>query len=132
MIPGINVLNIALGVIATQTVQILRATGRTQNAVGAWVTTYASPVSHRVSWQPVDAKKYEQLGLDLAKEYHNIWMRAPVDGIQRGESPDRFIYGGRLHDVVDVRDWYGQDGWVEILVIDIGPYVPPAPPVVTP
>ena len=128
MIPGINVLNIALGVIATQTVQILRATGRAQNAVGAWVTNYAAPVTYQVSWQPVDAKKYEQLGLDLAKEYHNIWMRAPVDGIQRGESPDRFIQGGRLHDVVDVRDWYGQDGWVEILVIDIGPYVPPVVP----
>ena len=132
MIPGINVLGIAFGAIAQQTVQHLVAAGRTQNAVGAWVTSYANPVSLRASWQPVDAKKYEQLGLAMAKVYHNIWLRAPVDGIQRGESPDRFIHGGRLHEVVDVRDWYGQDGWVEILVIDIGAYVPPAPPVVTP
>ena len=132
MIPGINVLGIAFGAIAQQTVQHLVSTGRTQNAVGAWVTSYAKPVSLRASWQPVDAKKYEQLGLGMAKEYHNIWLRAPVDGIQRGESPDRFIHGGRLHEVVDVRDWYGQDGWVEILVIDIGAYVPPVPPVVTP
>lgn len=120
MIPGANLLGIAFGAIAQQTVQHLVATGRTQNSVGAWVTQYAPPVTLRVSWQPVDAKKYEQLGLDLAKEYHTIWMKAPAIGVQRGKSPDRFIEGGKLHEVVDVKDWYGQDGWVEVLVIDIG------------
>ena len=132
MIPGINVLSIAFGAIAQQVVKYIRNTGRTQNAVGAWVTAYAAPVDVRASWQPVDAKKYEQLGLDLMKEYHNVWLRVPVNGVQRGASPDRIAYAGRLHEVVDVKDWYGQDGWQEVLVIDIGPYVPPAPPVVTP
>jgi hypothetical protein len=121
MIPGANLLGIAFGAIAQQTIQHLSAIGRTQNEVGAWVTEYAQAVDVRVSWQPVDAKKYEQLGLDLAKEYHTIWMKAPISGIQRGKSPDRFIEGAKLHEVVDVKDWYGQDGWVEILVIDIGP-----------
>jgi hypothetical protein len=121
MIPGINVLGIAFGAIAQQTVQHLSATGRTQNAVGAWVTTYAAPVSLPSSFQPVDAKKYEQLGLDLMKEYKNIWLKTPVAGIQRGASPDRFTYAGRLYEVADVKDWYGQDGWSEVVVIDIGP-----------
>ena len=121
MIPGINVLAIAFGAIGQQSVQHLVATGRTQNAVGAWVTSYAAPVTLSVSWQPVDAKKYEQLGLDMSKEYHNIWLKSPVIGIQRGKSPDRFIEGGRLHEVIDVKDWYGQDGWSEVMVIDIGP-----------
>lgn len=120
MIPGINLLGIAFGAIAQQSVYHLSATSRTQNAVGAWVTVYAPPVLHSASLQPVDAKKYEQLGLDLAKEYKNIWLKTPVVGIQRGKSPDRFISGGRLYEVADVKDWYGQDGWSEVLVIDIG------------
>jgi len=128
MIPGANLLSIALSVIGTQTVQHLMTTGRTQNAVGAWVTTYADPVPLQVSWQPVESKKYEQLGLDMAKDYHSIWMRSQAVAISRGESPDRFIYGGRLHEAVDPKDWFSQDGWVEVLVIDIGPYVPPVTP----
>ena len=129
MIPGINVLGIAFGAIAQQTVRHLVATGRTQNAVGSWVTTYATPVAVRASWQPVDAKKYEQLGLDMAKEYHNIWLKSPVTGIQRGKSPDRFIGpDNRLHEVVVIKDWYGQDGWSEVMVIDVGPYVAPVTP----
>jgi len=127
MIPGINVLAVAFGAIAQQSVLFIRATGRTQNAVGKWVTSYADPVEYRASFQPVDAKKYEQLGLDMAKEYKNIWIRTPVDGIKRGASPDRFAHNGRLYDVQDVADWYDQDGWSEVLVIDIGPYVPPEP-----
>lgn len=127
MIPGLNVLSVAFGAIAQQRVLFIRATGRTQNAVGNWVTSYAEPVEYRASFQPVDAKKYEQLGLDMAKEYKNIWLRTPVDGIKRGESPDRFAHSGRLYDVQDVADWYEQDGWSEVLVIDIGPYVPPEP-----
>lgn len=124
MIPGINVLGIAFGAIAQQTVRHLVATGRTQNAVGAWVTTYATPVAVRASWQPVDAKKYEQLGLAMAKVYHNIWLKSPVGGGQRGKSPDRFVGpDNRLHEVIDVKNWYGQDGWTEVMVIDVGPYV---------
>lgn len=120
MIPGINVLGIAFGAIAQQTVQHVAFVGRTQNAVGAWVTEYAAPTPMKVSFQPVDAKKYQQLGLDVAKKHHNIWLKSPVIGIQRGKSPDRFIYAGRLHEVIDVNDWYGQDGWSEVMVIDIG------------
>lgn len=127
MIPGINVLAIAFGAIAQQKVLHIKSTGRTQNAVGAWVTSYAAPVEYLASFQPMDAKKYEHLGLDMAKVYKSIWIKTPVTGIQRGASPDRFAVYGRLYDVVDVKDWNNQDGWAEVLVIDIGPYVPPAP-----
>ena len=120
MIPGINVLNIAFGAIGQEVIQHVSATGRTQNAVGAWVTTYAAPVDVRASWQPAEDKKIEQQGLDVSKDYHSLWMRAPVAGVQRGATPDRFIAHERLHDVIDVKDWYGQDGWVEVMVIDVG------------
>lgn len=120
MIPGLNILAVVFGAIGTQTIKHLAASGRTQNAVGAWVTSYAAPADVQASVQPASYATIKQLGLDLGKSYHTIWLKANIQGIMRGESPSRFIFSGRLHEVVYVKDWYGQDGWVEVSVVDIG------------
>lgn len=120
IVPGANLLNMALGVIGAQTVIWRAYAGRTENALGQWVTTYADPVPLRGSWQPLDRTKYEALGLDLSRTYHNFYASAGIDGINRGESPDLIEYQGRRHEVVNELDWRGQDGWRGVLVIDVG------------
>ena len=57
-----NLLNAALTLIPPVTVSWRKATGRTQNALGQWVTAYANPVPLVCSFQPVEKAKYEALG----------------------------------------------------------------------
>lgn len=119
MIPGANVLGIAFSAIAQQPAQFLRAIGRTQNNLGAWVTQYAAPVDVRVSFQSMDSTKYQQLGLDLAKNYYSIWVKLGAEGVNRGASPDRFIVYGKLYEITTTHDWFMQDGWTECVVIEV-------------
>jgi len=121
IIPGSNLLNIALGVIGTQSVLWRQATGRTENRLGQWITAYADPVPVKGSMQSVDRMKYQTLGLDLAKSYYNLYISQPIEGIARGESPDLIDYNGRRHEVVNVLDWSPQDGWRGVMVVDVGP-----------
>lgn len=119
MIPGANLLGIAFGAIAQQPAQFLRAIGRTQNNLGAWVTQYATPVDVRVSFQSMDSTKYQQLGLDLAKNYYSIWVKLGAEGVNRGASPDRFIVYGKTYEITTTHDWFIQDGWTECVVIEV-------------
>ncbi|MFY3543101.1 phage collar protein [Achromobacter xylosoxidans] len=121
MIPGINLLGIAAGVIAQQAPVWLKFKARTQNERGQWVNEYEAPQPIQGCWQPVGESTIRDLGLDTAKRYHNLYTSHPIDNVQRGAAPDQLIYGGRRHDVVGGADWYTQDGWRGILCVDVGP-----------
>ncbi|AZD85007.1 hypothetical protein KS461_10075 [Pseudomonas chlororaphis] len=121
IIPGSNLLNIALGVIGTQAATWHQAIGRTENKLGQLVADYADPVTVQGSMQSVDRMKYQALGLDLAKSYYNFYASTPIDGIARGESPDLIDYNGRRHEVVNVLNWSPQDGWRGVMIVDVGP-----------
>lgn len=121
MIPGANLLGLALSVIGTQTATWHRAASRAQNDAGQWVTIYATPVNVRGSWQSVERTKYQALGLDLAKAYFNFYSPAPIQGLGRGTSPDLLDFNGRRHEVVNGLDWVPQNGWRGVMVVDVGP-----------
>lgn len=121
MIPGMNLLATALTVIAPQQIVLYRAIGRTQNAVGQWVTQYAPGVPVEGSWQAVDRNKYEQLGLDLSKSYFNFYTRETITAIQPNESPDICERDGRKYSAVSETPWNNIDGWQGTLFVDIGP-----------
>jgi hypothetical protein len=115
-----NLLQAALSVIPPSTVIWIRATGRTQNALGQWVTTYAAPVDLRGSFQPLEKAKYEALGLDMNKHYRVFYVSQPVAPVDRGTSGDRLIHDGRLYQVEDEADWYSYNGWLGLVCVDIG------------
>lgn len=121
MIPGSNLLGMALTVIQPQTVIWLQETARTQNAIGQWVTEYATPMPVRGSWQPLDRAKYEQLGLDLAKKYFVFFASIAMTAVERMKAGDVLEFAGNHHHIEDEVDWYIQDGWRGILCIEIGP-----------
>lgn len=120
IVPGANLLNMAMGLIGTQQAAWYRAIGRTQNALGQWVTEYAEPVVIRGSMQPLDRAKYEAMGLDLARQHWVFYTSHPVEGVARGDSPDRLTYNGRKLEVVDETNWYIADGWRGLLLVDEG------------
>lgn len=120
MIPGSNILGMALTVIQPQTVIWLQESGRTQNAVGQWVTQYATPQAVRGSWQPVDKAKYEQLGLDMAKKYFAFFASVRMTPVERMQAGDIIEFDGSQHHIEYEADWFVQDGWRGVLCVQIG------------
>jgi hypothetical protein len=125
MIPGINLLNLALTVIEPQGVEWHKFGARTQNALGQWITTYQPGVAIWGSWQPLESKRYAELGLDLAKRYFVFYTSNDLTGVERGESGDVLIWNGRKFQIQDDTVWYQMDGWDGIICVDIGPGMTP-------
>lgn len=120
MIPGSNLLNVALSVIGKQPVLYYRATGRTKNSVGQWVTEYSEPFQVLGSLQAVPKSLFSQAGLDYQKNYLNCYFSVNAHDIRRGESGDMFVYGGRRWQFLSATDWSNQDGWSATIAVDIG------------
>lgn len=120
MIPGINLLNIALGVIQAQSGHWVRFLGNTINDRGQDIPSYADPVEIVGSFQPVDARIIKELGLSTEKQYRNLYTSNPIAGLKRGTSPDLAIFYGRKYQTVGETDWFQQDGRVAVLLVDVG------------
>lgn len=124
MIPGSNLLGLALTVIGSQLVNYRAFTGRATNAAGLDVSTYAAGVPRRGSFQPVPRQYFAQMGLEYTKEYCN-WYD-PAAGIQdlgRDVSGDLIIFGGKTWEALSANDWSAVDGWSGVLFVCKGPVV---------
>lgn len=120
MIPGINLMNVALTVIGSKRVVWRAFLSRSQNSLGNWINAYKRDTWLSGSWQSVPADRVKELGYDTSKTYKKFYVSAPVDGVNRGTSPDLLIADGRKYEVVSTDDWIVQDGWVAILCVDVG------------
>lgn len=118
-VPGSNNLNLALSVIARQTVSYWRYLSRTTNAIGLDVSTYADPVDITGSLQAVPRSAYKELGLDLTRNYVRFFTSNDLIDIKRDVSGDRISYAGKYYNVLSATDWYAVDGWLEVLCIEV-------------
>lgn len=121
MIPGVNVLGLALTVIAPQTVRYFQWTGNTTGASGKDVPTYAAVVNRRGSFQPVDRSRLQTMGLDMSQSYATFFGPGAVRTLERDGAPDAFGFNGRRYNALDVVDWLAQDGWTAAICVDVGP-----------
>lgn len=123
MIPGQNLLNMALTVIAKQTVTYYAALDRQLGPTGLYITEYAPGAQVVGSFQPVPQKLYEQYGLDLQKEYFNFYASKNIIDVGRDVSGDQIAFQGLRYQCESNTEWFGEDGWNGILCIEIGPDV---------
>lgn len=122
MIPGSNLLSQALSMIASQTVRLYTYNGRATNVAGKNETVYLPAIVSTVgSVQAVPANRYEQLGLDRKASHVTWFVPANVRGVNRGRNGDQFGYNGQRYNIISETPWLAQDGWVEIVGINIGP-----------
>lgn len=117
MIPGSNLLNIALTAIARQTIAYYQAIGRALNNVGQDVTTYALPVNIVGSFQPVPRTLYQQYGLDLQKSYYTFYTSNNLIDVARNVSGDQIIFNNQRFQCESNNDWYAIDGWKGVLCV---------------
>ena len=117
----------AMSAIATQTVDYYAYAYRIVNELGLDVAGYQDPIKIEGSVQAVPRSVYQERGLDLQKNYVNFFVRADAIDLHRDTSGDQFRYCGKVYQLVSNTNWYGQDGWVEVLCVEIG--IPPVPSV---
>lgn len=117
MIPGSDLLDFALSIIQTQTVEYQKTNGRTTNSVGQYVTTYDTPENVEGSMQPVPRYRYEAYGLDFSKNYYTFYVSKNFIGVDRDVSGDRIIFNNRIFQVQSTIHWFPVDGWQGVLCV---------------
>ena len=117
MIPGANLLNMALSIIAKQTITYYRMIDRELNDVGQDVTVYAAPVSIVGSFQPVPRNLYQLYGLDFQKSYFTFYTSNNVKDVQRDVSGDQIAFNNQRFQCESNNDWFALDGWKGVLCV---------------
>lgn len=120
IIPGQNLLAMALTMIARQNLLYYKAIGRELNDLGQYVTTFAEAIVLFGSWQPVPRQLMIQYGLDMQKDYYTFYTSNPVLDLDRDITADQVAFNGQLFQVESDNDWYALDGWKGILCIHTG------------
>lgn len=118
MIPGSNLLATALSVIGAPTVTYYRYAGRSRNEVGQYVTE-VSQETRQGSVQAVSRNLYEQLGLDLQKNYVWFYAIGSTQDIGRDVSGDQFDFNGSRYEILSLTDWTPIDGWNGALAVQV-------------
>jgi hypothetical protein len=116
-IPGSNLLNSALGVIASQSVDYYKFASRATNTIGMEVSTYDSPIVIFGSFQPINSAMYEEYGLDLSRTYANFYSSNNIISVDRDVSGDYLIFQGDKYQCESNTKWFGIDGWNAVLVV---------------
>lgn len=129
-IPGQNLLNMALTVIAKQTITYYRFASRALNDIGQDVTTYQDPIFIVGSFQPVPRTLYEQYGLDLQKDYFTFYTSTDNYDVRRNVSGDQIAFNGDRYQCESNNEWFALDGWNGILCVKIGEDTPASESVV--
>lgn len=123
-VPGVNLLRMARRLIHFEKIQYLKWIVSTDDAAGIVTPKYATPVTIEASVQPTPRNMYEQLGLDLQKNYFTVYASVPLRDLMRNGNCDMIDYAGRRLNVESNTDWFNADGWRGALCVDIGPTPP--------
>ena len=119
MIPGSNLLAQAFRAIGMQTFQYYSCVSRTVQTNGQYVTNYSAPVSISGSAQPMPREKFEQYGLDFNKHYYRFYVCQNVLDVGRDVAGDQIVFNSVYYQILSITPWYGIDGWVEILAVEV-------------
>lgn len=117
MIPGSNLLNMALRVIASQSLQYYAYKSRTENEIGFLETTYEDPVTVLGSFQAVPRNVYSFMGLDFSKQYWMFYASENIQTLNRGRSGDRLTFDNKTFEVISETAWHSIDGWNGIMCV---------------
>lgn len=119
MVPGNEWLDVALSALGTQTLLYSKFLSRSTNSIGQDVSVYDTPVSLEGSFQPVAKGLYDQYGLDLSKTYFTFFVSYNAFPVDRDISGDQFEINGEIFKCESTTNWYGEDGWKELLLVQI-------------
>lgn len=114
-----NLLKKALKLIPPESYLYYEFLDETVNELGVSVPTYANPVSVSGSVQSPENSLYNQLGLSLDKNYKIFYGAISIKGNEVQPQPDRFLYDGKIYEVVKNSNWFNYDGWSGVLAVEL-------------
>lgn len=118
LVPGSNLLNMALSIQGKQTVLYSKWLERTENEIGYDVSKYGRADKVQGSFQPVPRSVYQVYGLDLSRNYATFYVSKNMLGVERDVGGDRVLYNGKEWQALAPNDWFAQDGWVGMLLVE--------------
>ena len=121
-IPGANLLKLAARALRFETVGHRAFVSRAVNGAGDFVSTFAATADVQGSMQPVDAKLYRELGLDLSKNYITFFTSALVAPLDRDREGDLLTFGGKTWQCQSSLNWAAIDGHIKLLCVEVPPY----------
>lgn len=135
-VPGSNILKLALSVIGSQNVNWFQFASQNIGPTGLNTVTYnAAQLLTLCSVQPVPRDRYSTYGLDWEKAYVS-WFVPSINAQALTRNPDgsgdvietpvtatgALISGvSRRYQLVGSTPWSNQDGWTNVIGLDIGP-----------
>ena len=90
----------------------------TINDIGIEVPTAPVQTTYTGSVQAVSNKMYEQMGLDLTKNYKVIFCPQLLQSIAEKQIPGRILYDGRTWDIVENQNWWETNGFTKVLICE--------------
>lgn len=121
MIPGFDILGLALMAIQRQEFLYRPFISRSLNGIGDQIPVYGPLVDVSGSVQPVPRTMYQFMGLDFQKFYMNFFIERAVIDIARDVSGDQFIFQGKTFQCLSRTAWHNIDGWDQVLCVEV-PY----------
>jgi hypothetical protein len=121
-IPGANLLSMASRVIRFETIGHRAFVSRTANAAGDFVSTFAASVDIQGSMQPLNKKTYQELGLNLTKNYVMLYTSATITPPIRDHEGDLLTFGGKTWQCESDQSWAAIDGFTKMLCVEVPPY----------
>lgn len=89
------------------------------DAMGRDVPRFDEPICYVGSIQPVSNKLYEQLGLDITKNYKILFCPELIQSLAEQIQPDRIFYQNKVFEIVDNKNWHETNGWIKALIVEI-------------
>lgn len=118
-VPGSNILKMALGPIAKQTVIHHAFLRREQNANLDDVAVYKPAAQIKGSFQPMPRSLAVREGLELNGSYATFYTSKKVMDVQRDISGDQIVFEGVRYQCLYANDWSGVDGWTGVVCVKI-------------
>lgn len=118
--PGSNNLRLALSIQGKQKVSYYRFRAREVNVNGVYEAAYYPPATIYGAVQPIKRSLFDQLGLDLQKNYVTLYATKSMADIERNSSGDYFVFAGKKWQLLSENDWFNIDGWAGVVCVDIG------------
>jgi hypothetical protein len=119
MIPGANILSMALSVIGRQSFTYYPYTSRSTSAIGVYATTYGTGAAITGSAQPIPHDLNDKYGLDFQDNGFRFFCSQSVLDVNRDSAGDRIVFSGLYYQVLSITPWFQIDGWVEIVSIQV-------------
>lgn len=93
--------------------------GSTLDDLGRDIPQYSDPINLTGSIQAVPNKMYEQLGLDLDKNYITVFCPQLIQSLAQNSQPDKIIWNNRTFEAVETKDWTNLNGYTKALFVEI-------------